>query len=472
MRRHWANQAMNVPHRFYRTSREPFGKPQFRWPYSKLLFGAVLAAAILAGMFSGLFTVSGHAYPLDGDAYTGIERLEGYRLAQEGKVKGRKLPKGALLGIEQVHLRLLDHRSELEIPEPDERFVEQIRGFLGDKAEAYAFAVLDLSDPEHPRYAEHRGTVLHNPGSVGKLMVALGVFQALADIYPTDIDRRLHVLRNSMVMADAFIQYDHHVVPFWDREKRVNSRRPIQLGDTANLWTYLDWMLSASSNAAAATNQKHLMLMGHFGREYPVSNADADQFFKNTKKRELGALLTRVLHDPISRNGLDPEQLRQGSLFTREGKKRVPGTKSYGTARELLKYLLRLEQGRLVDAFSSREIKRLLYMTQRRIRYASSPALYKAAAYFKSGSLYKCKAEPGFKCYKYHGNVQNFMNSVAIVEAPAGEAKLYYMTTVMSNVLRKNSAVEHQTFATRLHRAIEEFHRRAGSGSEEPGTGK
>jgi hypothetical protein len=29
---------------------------------------------------------------------------------------------------------------------------------------------------------------------------------------------------------------------------------------------------------------------------------------------------------------------------------------------------------------------------------------------------------------------------------------------VMSNVLRKNSAVEHQTLATRLHRLIEGYH--------------
>jgi hypothetical protein len=51
------------------------------------------------------------------------------------------------------------------------------------------------------------------------------------------------------------------------------------------------------------------------------------------------------------------------------------------------------------------------------------------------------------------------MNSVAIVEAPAGASRLHYLVVVMSNVLRKNSAVEHQTLATRLHRLIEGFHR-------------
>jgi len=151
--------------------------------------------------------------------------------------------------------------------------------------------------------------------------------------------------------------------------------------------------------------------------------------------------------------------LRQGSFFTREGKHKVNGGgNSYGTARELMKYVLRMEQGRLVDEFSSRLIKRLLYMTERRIRYASSPALKDSAVYFKSGSLYSCKEEEGFKCGPYMGNVRNYMNSVAIVETPAGENHLFYISTLISNVLRKNSAVDHQTMGTRIHRLIEKAH--------------
>ncbi|MBT8446397.1 MAG: hypothetical protein KJO38_04560, partial [Gammaproteobacteria bacterium] len=92
------------------------------------------------------------------------------------------------------------------------------------------------------------------------------------------------------------------------------------------------------------------------------------------------------------------------------------------------------------------------------IRYASSPALRDAAVYFKSGSLYQCKPEPDFKCLKYHGNVKNYMNSVAIVEAPARERTIHYAVTLMSNVLRRNSAVDHQTLATRIHRLLEKHH--------------
>lgn len=47
------------------------------------------------------------------------------------------------------------------------------------------------------------------------------------------------------------------------------------------------------------------------------------------------------------------------------------------------------------------------------------------------------------------------MNSVAIVEYPPGENRLYYLSTLVSNVLRKNAAVDHQTMGTRIHRLIE-----------------
>ena len=114
-------------------------------------------------------------------------------------------------------------------------------------------------------------------------------------------------------------------------------------------------------------------------------------------------------------------------------------------------FLLRIEQGRVVDEWSSLELKRLMYMTEKRIRYASSPRLTQAAVFFKSGSLYRCKEEPGFKCGKHQGNVDNYMNSVAIVERPDGRI---YLVALMSNVLRINSAVEHQTLATYIDRII------------------
>ena len=409
-------------------------------------FGILVVALIWAAV--------GWSYPLDGYPYTGILRLEGFRLAQQGKVRGIKIPVGAQLNSDQVDLRLRDRR-DFTIPPSDPEFTDAVQAYLGKDANNYAVAVLDLSNPDNPKYAEHNGGQRSNAGSVGKILVALAVFQALADIYPEDIEPRLDILRSSVITADQFIQSDHHKVPLWNLGAAKISYRPIRIGDRASLWTYLDWMLSASSNAAASTVIKELMLLSHFRHQYPADEAQSRDFFSRTSKKELKALLFRALLDPITRNGLNLEKLRQGSFFTWKGKQLVPGTTSYATPRELMHLMLRMEQGKLVDDFSSREIKRLIYMTQGRIRYASAPALYNAAVYFKSGSLYKCKPEPDFKCGKYKGNVVNRLASLAIVESPAIERRYQYMVVVMSNVLRKNSAVAHQTLATRIHRLIE-----------------
>jgi hypothetical protein len=281
----------------------------------------------------------------------------------------------------------------------------------------------------------------------------------LADIWPDDIEKRTQVLRNTVVTADSFIHTDHHKVRLFDVADRKLDKRPLREGDQGTLWEYMDWMLSASSNAAAAMCMREAMLLRHYGKDYPPPQAEIERFFNETPKQELTALFVSTFFEPVTRNGLDLEQLRQGSFFTNTGKRRVPGGgSSYGTARELMKYLLRMEQGRLVDVYSSREIKRLLYMTEWRIRYASSPALRNSAVYFKSGSLYQCKQEQDFKCGKYMGNVKNYMNSVAIVETDSAGWQLDYMVTLISNVLRKNSAVDHQTLATRIHRLIEKEH--------------
>jgi hypothetical protein len=77
--------------------------------------------------------------------------------------------------------------------------------------------------------------------------------------------------------------------------------------------------------------------------------------------------------------------------------------------------------------------------------------LNKAAVFFKSGSLFHCKPEPGFTCRAYAGNELNLMHSVAVIES--GEK--VYLVTMMSNVLRLNSAVEHQKVATDVERLLQ-----------------
>ncbi len=93
----------------------------------------------------------------------------------------------------------------------------------------------------------------------------------------------------------------------------------------------------------------------------------------------------------------------------------------------------------MVDAWSSLEMKRYLYMTKKRYRYVYAPELAEAAVYFKSGSFYKCRPEEGFTCAKYSGNVENLMNSVAIIESPAarGPDQKRYIVALLSNVLQR-----------------------------------
>ncbi len=433
----------------------------------RLIISFILTLAVTNSLFG---------YPLDAGEETGIIRLEGYQRIQEGKTPGRKLFPGALLPLQQVQLRLTDQRN-FELPEPDPQLTDDIHAFLGADQDNYSFSVHDLSHPEQPVFAEHQGDLNFNPGSLGKVLIAVGVFQALADLYPDDVAARKRLLRERWITANQFIISDHHKVPFWDAERQQMTYRKIRTGDSGNLYSWLDWMLSPSSNAAAAMVLREYLLMVRFQAEYPVAEQTAEDFFKKTGKRELMRLLINSLHEPMRRNGLDPEQIRQGGFFTWKGKTLVPGGSSRANARSFLTLLLRMEQGRLIDPFSSLELKRLLYMTEKRIRYASHPALKHSAVYFKSGSLYSCEPEPDFECGKYIGNKLNLLNSVAIVEEPQTEGLLHYLVVITSNVLRVNSAVAHQTLAMRIHRLLQRRYeevqkiRSEIAGSGHPGAG-
>ena len=401
-----------------------------------------------------LGTSLGEAYPLDGYPYTGIRRLDFYDLAQQGIVSGRQLPAGAKYPLQLIQPRhvALDSLCALQT---DEEYNRKIRSYIGADKERYGIAVLDLSDPDKPIYAEHNALYKSNVGSVGKIIVVTALFDTLADLYPKDISARENVLRDSRVIADRFIEHDSHEVPIWNVENRKLSHRPLRLGDEASLWEYVDWTLSASSNAAASMVMREILLLRHFGYDYPVSELQAQEYLDTAGATRLRESMLAALNGALESNGLDTELLRQGSFFTRYGKNRTGGVTSYGTPRELLNLLLLIEQGKLIDEFSSREMKRLLYMTQKRIRYASHPALTDSAVYFKTGSLYSCQPEPGFECGKYKGNKRNTLASVAIIETEKTDRDLHYLVVVISNELRVNSAVAHQTLAMRIHRMIE-----------------
>ena len=396
-------------------------------------------------------------YPLDGYDRTGIRRLEAYRLVQEGKLRGRKLPLGALLRDSQIRLLLAEINDTFDIG-PDTHRDPYLQNGL-DRIFAgldqnYSIAMLDISDPTRPRYAGIRERHSYSPGSVGKLAVMVGLFAELARLLP-DVQDRMRLLKETQIAADHFIVSDPHEVPITDIDEPTLRHRAIVIGDTFSLWEWLDHMVSPSSNAAASTVWKQLMLMNEFGHEFPVSPARDSIYFAETSPTQLQEVAVRVVNEPMRSAGLVEGEFRQGSFFTREGKRIVPRTHSHGTPLGLLRLLLKIEQGKLVDEWSSLEMKKLLYVTRRRIRYAAAPALDSAAVYFKSGSLYSCIPEPDYDCGQYRGNRLNFMNSVAIIESPAaGDNQRVYLVALMSNVLRQNSAADHAEIARRIERLV------------------
>ncbi|OGC05359.1 hypothetical protein A2V82_08435 [candidate division KSB1 bacterium RBG_16_48_16] len=400
------------------------------------------------------FCVSLFGYPIDGYDLTGIRRLERLRLIVQGTLSGTKPVAGALRPTADIRLNLTGPRGDslALFPPIDPVLQREIDALFPNRHESYSLAVLDITPGRKFRFATRQADRPFPPGSVGKLAIAAGLFTELKNLFPYDPERRRQLLRERRVVADRWIHVDSHEIPVFDPETKAYRNRPAQDGDVFSLYEWTDHTLSASANSAASVVWKEAMLMRAFAQNYPPTVEQEREFFDKTPKSELCRIALSVVNDPLRAVSIEQNEWQLASFFTGTGKKLVPCSGgSFGTPLGLMKYLIALERGKLVDEWSSLEIKRLMYMTARRIRYASSPALTNAAVYFKSGSQYRCKPEPDFKCGKYMGNVENYMNSVAIVEHPDGRT---YMVTLMSNVLKKNSAVEHQTLATFIDRIL------------------
>lgn len=392
-----------------------------------------------------------YAYPIDGYATTGIRRLELLRLRVEGTLQGTKPVSGALHTTDAIRLHLVQTADVAAFPDTDKALQQRLDALFPNLDESYAMALLDITPGRSMRFVSRQSDRRFAPGSVGKLGIAAGVFSELQALYPESPSARQELLRTRMVVAGKWIRTDSHSVPLYNPADQSSGSRPIQESDVFSLYEWLDHMLSASANAAASVVWKEAMLMRAFGQAYPPSREQEAAYFTTTKPEVLRQVALSTVNDPLRRAGIAEHEWQQGTLFTRYAQQVVPGAPSYATPNGLLRFLFRLEQGRIVDQWSSLELKRLMYMTARRIRYASSPALTTSAVYFKSGSLFRCKPEPEFTCKPYMGNVENVMNSVAIVETPEGRV---YLVALMSNVLRKNSAVDHQRLATEIARLL------------------
>ena len=414
----------------------------------------IIIIAIL-GFLCVAFTTSTF-YPIDGYSHTGIKRLKRLELIKSGEiVEASKLPEGAFKSYKDIELNLLSKKEDSVglFFQVDEGFQQEISGLFRGLDKSYSIAVLDISDEENPRYAKRNETFGYQPGSVGKIAVLVGLFNQLAKIYPDDFEKRLDLLRNKSVKAGVWGLTDEHTIPIYNIETKKLVKRQVIASDVFTLFEWADHMLSVSNNGAASILWREVLLMQAFGDQYPtLTQEESEKYFKETDRKLLTDLGNDVVNLPLRDLGITHDEWRLGSFFTR-GANTYVGSKggSIGSPLGLMKFLIKLEQGNVIDEQSSLEMKRLMYMTDRRIRYAQSAALKDAAVYFKSGSLYKCDRTKGESCGKYMGNVQNFMNSVVIVEHPDN---CRYMVALMSNVLRKNSGTDHMNLATQVDKVI------------------
>ncbi len=394
------------------------------------------------------------AYPWDGFSMTAIRRLVRLQLIMEGIINDTKPVPGAQKTLEEIKLNLMNEKGDsLDVfPAFSPALQKSINSLFPNMDESYSLCVLDITPGKPLRYAyrqEKRGFM---PGSVAKLAVLAGLFSELEKLHPDSFEKRQELMKNRIVRAGKWANFDEHTIPVYNLTTQKLVKKVVQENDTCSLYEWADHMVSVSNNAAASIVWKEAMLMRAYGANYPPSAEQEAMFFRDTPKSQLRDLAIGVVNEPLRKMGITTDEFRLGSMFTRDAKAMVPGAggttaSPYG----MMKFLVAMERGKIVDSTSSLEIKRLMYSTDRRIRYAASTALNNAAVYYKSGSLYKCIVEEGFLCKKYMGNVDNYMNSVVVVEQPDGSI---YMVTLMSNVLRKNSANDHFALASQIDKIV------------------
>lgn len=404
-------------------------------------------------LFLFLLPASGTSdYPIDGYETSGIDRLLHLQRVVSGEIKDIKPPPGAMKSIDDITLNLVGDPLQ-SIPAPDPELQKSVKALFPNLDESYSIALLDITPGREIRYASLKDKQGYQPGSVGKLAVLVALFHELERIYPDSFSNRQQLLRDKEVRAGTWAQYDEHVIPVYSPDTGTFSRRRVRESDVFSLYEWSDHMLSASNNAAASVIWREVLLMHVYGRDYiNLTELEANRYFSSTSKKELSDLAMALVNDPLQTLGISKDEWRLGKIFTSGATSIIPAQGgSTGTTVGFIKFMVAMESGRIVDVDSSLEMKRLLYLTDRRIRYSASPALQNAAVYFKSGSLYKCQLEEGFDCGKYMGNVFNFMNSIAIVEQPDGRI---YLVSLMSNVLRKNSSYDHFMLASGIDKLI------------------
>lgn len=402
------------------------------------------------------FAVPDSFYPIDGYERTGIDRLAQLEKIVRDSIAYNRIPAGAYLSVEDIKLRLTGKQdSAIAYMTEDAEFQKKIGGLFYGLDQSYSISVLDMTDSTNLKYAARNETRGYQPGSVGKLAILIAMFDQLEKLCPDDWGARVNLLKYKRVKGGPFAVYDHHTIPVYDIEQDKLTRRTAREDDVFSLYEWIDHMVAVSNNGAASVVYREALLLKVFEEKYfDLTDEEAMQWFKDTDRGEVTRLANEVVNEPLRAMGITEDEWRLGGFFTNGGERyvgRMGG--SIGSPKGLMKFLINLEQGKAVDSLSSLEMKRIMYQTERRIRYAYSHELDSAAVYFKSGSFYKCDKSKG-ACGDYAGNVFNYMNSVIIVEHPDDGPK--YIVCLMTNVLRKNSATDHMYLASRIDKVLQE----------------
>jgi len=396
-----------------------------------------------------LLMVSVHAYPIDGYRYTGINRLLYQFNVMQDSTIDTKLDKGALLSMSDIKLNLLN--NSFAWPDGDEGLEGKLEDIFKSLEPEYSVSVMDITNSNNIRYAGLNENVAYQPGSVAKIIAAMGLFDALHKVYGDNWEDIRAVLYNKRVRGNEFVVYDHHTIPIYDISKDKYYNRKAEEDDVFSLYEWLDHMFSKSNNGAASVVMREMILVHIMDDYYECANQEEmDMVINNADRAVLGNLTEDLTNCVLESIAIDRDEYRLGGFFTSGAEKYVPRRGgSTGTTKGLMKFMFALESGQVINERISLEIKRLMYLTDRRIRYASSRSLDNDAVYFKSGSLYSFKPEPGFVRKNYAGNKYNYMNSLAIIEKQDSTQRRY-MVALMSNVLRKNSVNEHYALAKKI----------------------
>lgn len=439
---------------------------------------SVLLSLLIASMWAG----AARAYPVDDYERTGIRRLKFQQDALNGLHRGPKLVPGARWPSASIKLRMRDVGRDFELtsatpkdPVLQPALEKVLRQWSWRK---YDVVILDITDPAHPRYAAVNEQVQLTPGSVAKVLVASGMFEQLKQRFPNDIAARESLLKNTIVTADDWAMKDSHDLPvITGANLDKSTSRRVAIGDKFSLWEWMDGALSASNNSAAAMLWREATLMKLMGNDYPPAKVNAE-LWKSFGRDALTDASFDIVSKPLRDAGLDPEIFRLRMYFTTGAGKYIRSQTSAATALSLVQWMLRVEQGRMVDEWSSLELKKMMYLTRRRVRYLHTHKLDNFAAFFKSGSLFKFKPETTERV-QYQGDAQNVLNSLieidttppppealAAVTGPAAElaaktpsvnaaGKPYvYLVAVMSNELKRNAAEDHARLAEAIHALV------------------